>query len=82
MDIRQVTETIAMIEESKTSIRTTLMGISLLKTVSIQISIVLRRKSIKITTKAANLVAVGDEIAAESWDFLKIISVSVTPIFL
>lgn len=46
MDIRQVTETIAMIEEQNFDIRTITMGISLL-TVSIQISIVLRRKSIK-----------------------------------
>ena len=45
MDIRQVTETIAMIEEQNFDIRTITMGISLLD--CIQISIVLRRKFIK-----------------------------------
>lgn len=46
MDIRQVTETIAMIEEQNFDIRTITMGISFW-TVSIQISIVLQRKFIE-----------------------------------
>lgn len=82
MDIRQVTETIAMIEEQNFDIRTITMGISLLDCID-QISIVLRRKSIKkITTKAANLVAVGDEIAAELGIPIVNKRVSVTPISL
>lgn len=57
MDIRQVTETIAMIEQNF-DIRTITMRFPFW-TVSIRISIVLRRKFIKrFTTKATNLVAV------------------------
>ncbi len=47
MDIRQVTETIAMIEEQNFDIRTITMGISLFWAVLIRISTVLRRKFIK-----------------------------------
>ena len=46
MDIRQVTETIAMIEEQNFDIRTITMGISLW-TVLIQISIVLLKRFTK-----------------------------------
>ena len=46
MDIRQVTETISMIEEQNFDIRTITMGFPYW-TVSIRISIVLRRKFIK-----------------------------------
>ena len=46
MDIRQVTETIAMIEEQNFDIRTITMGISLLDCIDPDI-IVLRRKFIK-----------------------------------
>ena len=46
MDIRQVTETISMIEEQNFDIRTITMGISLLDCID-QISIVLRTKFIK-----------------------------------
>ena len=82
MDIRQVTETIAMIEEQNFDIRTITMGFPFW-TVSIRISIVLRRKFYqKITTKAANLVAVGDEIAAELGIPIVNKRVSVTPISL
>ena len=46
MDIRQVTETIAMIEEQNFDIRTITMGISLLDCID-QISIVLQKKYMK-----------------------------------
>ena len=65
MDIRQVTETIAMIEEQNFDIRTITMGISLLDCIDPDINRAAEKIYQKITTKAANLVAVGDEIAAE-----------------
>ena len=65
MDIRQVTETIAMIEEQNFDIRTITMGISLLDCIDPDIERAAEKIYQKITTKAANLVAVGDEIAAE-----------------
>ena len=65
MDIRQVTETIAMIEEQNFDIRTITMGISLLDCIDPDINRAADKIYEKVTTKAANLVAVGDEIAAE-----------------
>ena len=65
MDIRQVTETIAMIEEQNFDIRTITMGISLLDCIDPDIDKAADKIYEKVTTKAANLVAVGDEIAAE-----------------
>ena len=65
MDIRQVTETIAMIEEQNFDIRTITMGISLLDCIDPDIERAAEKIYQKITTKAANLVAVGDEIATE-----------------
>ena len=65
MDIRQVTETIAMIEEQNFDIRTITMGISLLDCIDPDINRAAEKIYQKITTKAANLVTVGDEIAAE-----------------
>ncbi len=64
MDIRQVTETIAMIEEQNFDIRTITMGISLLDCIDPDIDKAADKIYEKVTTKAANLVAVGDEIAA------------------
>ena len=64
MDIRQVTETISMIEEQNFDIRTITMGISLLDCIDPDIRAADKIYD-KITSKAANLVAVGDEIAAE-----------------
>lgn len=82
MDIRQVTETIAMIEEQNFDIRTITMGISLLDCIDPDINRAADKIYEKITTKAANLVAVGDEIAAELGIPIVNKRVSVTPISL
>lgn len=82
MDIRQVTETIAMIEEQNFDIRTITMGISLLDCIDSDINRAAEKIYQKITTKAANLVAVGDEIAAELGIPIVNKRVSVTPISL
>ena len=82
MDIRQVTETIAMIEEQNFDIRTITMGISLLDCIDPDINCAAEKIYQKITTKAANLVAVGDEIAAELGIPIVNKRVSVTPISL
>ena len=82
MDIRQVTETIAMIEEQNFDIRTITMGISLLDCIDSDIDKAADKIYEKITTKAANLVAVGDEIAAELGIPIVNKRVSVTPISL
>ena len=82
MDIRQVTETIAMIEEQNFDIRTITMGISLLDCIDPDINRAAEKIYQKITTKAANLVTVGDEIAAELGIPIVNKRVSVTPISL
>ena len=82
MDIRQVTETISMIEEQNFDIRTITMGISLLDCIDPDINKAADKIYKKITTKAANLVAVGDEIAAELGIPIVNKRVSVTPISL
>ena len=82
MDIRQVTETIAMIEEQNFDIRTITMGISLLDCIDPDIERAAEKIYQKITTKAANLVAVGDEIATELGIPIVNKRVSVTPISL
>ena len=65
MDIKQVTETIAMIEEQNFDVRTITMGISLLDCIDSDIDKAAEKVYNKIVSKAKNLVAVGDEIAAE-----------------
>ena len=65
MDIKQVTETIAMIEEQNFDVRTITMGISLLDCIDPDIEKAAEKVYHKIVTKAKDLVAVGDEIAAE-----------------
>ena len=82
MDIRQVTETISMIEEQNFDIRTITMGISLLDCIDPDINKAADKIYDKITSKAANLVAVGDEIAAELGIPIVNKRVSVTPISL
>ena len=82
MDIRQVTETIAMIEEQNFDIRTITMGISLLDCIDTDIDRAAEKIYQKITTKAKDLVAVGDEIAAELGIPIVNKRVSVTPISL
>lgn len=82
MDIRQVRETIEMIEEQHFDIRTITMGISLLDCIDSDIDKVMEKVYNKIVTKAKNLVAVGDEIAAELGIPIVNKRVSVTPIAL
>lgn len=65
MDIRQVRETIEMIEEQHFDIRTITMGISLLDCIDPNIDRAAEKIYKKITEKASQLVAVGDDIAAE-----------------
>ncbi|MDA3045464.1 PFL family protein [Campylobacter sp. JMF_07 ED4] len=65
MNIKQVTETISMIEEQNFDIRTITMGISLLDCIDANPEKACEKIYTKITKKAKNLVAVGDEISAE-----------------
>ena len=80
MDIKQVTETIAMIEEQNFDVRTITMGISLLDCIDPDIEKAAEKVYHKIVTKAKDLVAVGDEIAAELGIPIVNKRVSVTPI--
>ena len=80
MDIQQVTETIAMIEEQNFDVRTITMGISLLDCIDPDINRAADKVYRKIVDKAANLVAVGDEISAELGIPIVNKRVSVTPI--
>ena len=65
MDIKNVTETIAMIEEQNFDIRTITMGISLLDCIDPDIDKAAEKIYAKITYKARDLVKVGNEISAE-----------------
>ena len=65
MDIKNVTETIAMIEEQNFDIRTITMGISLLDCIDPDMSKAAEKIYAKITDKARDLVKVGNEISAE-----------------
>ena len=65
MDIKNVTETIAMIEEQNFDIRTITMGISLLDCIDPDIDKAAEKIYAKITNKARDLVKVGNEISAE-----------------
>ena len=80
MDIKQVTETIAMIEEQNFDVRTITMGISLLDCIDPDIEKAAEKVYNKIVTKTKDLVAVGDEIAAELGIPIVNKRVSVTPI--
>ena len=65
MDIKNVTETISMIEEQNFDIRTITMGISLLDCIDPDIDKAAEKIYAKITDKARDLVKVGNEISAE-----------------
>ncbi|WP_297882583.1 PFL family protein [uncultured Campylobacter sp.] len=65
MDIKNVTETIAMIEEQNFDIRTITMGISLLDCIDPDIDKAAEKIYAKITDKARDLVKVGNEISSE-----------------
>ena len=80
MDIKQVTETIAMIEEQNFDVRTITMGISLLDCIDSNIEKAAEKVYHKIITKAGKLVQVGDDISAELGIPIVNKRVSVTPI--
>ena len=61
MDIKNVTETISMIEEQNFDIRTITMGISLLDCIDPDIGKACDKIYAKITTKAKDLVRVGGD---------------------
>nr|WP_315113118.1 PFL family protein [uncultured Campylobacter sp.] len=65
MDIKNVTETIAMIEEQNFDIRTITMGISLLDCIDPDMGKAAEKIYAKITDKARDMVKVGNEISAE-----------------
>ena len=65
MDIKNVIETIAMIEEQNFDIRTITMGISLLDCINPDMGKAAEKIYAKITDKARDLVKVGNEISAE-----------------
>ncbi|AKT93221.1 PFL family protein [Campylobacter gracilis] len=65
MDIKNVTETITMIEEQNFDIRTITMGISLLDCIDPDMGKAAEKIYAKITDKARDLVKVGNEISAE-----------------
>lgn len=80
MNIRQVTETIAMIEEQNFDIRTITMGISLLECIDSDSDKACEKIYKKITQCAKDLVRVGDEISAELGIPIVNKRISVTPI--
>ena len=65
INLYEVTETNKMIEEENLDVRTITLGISLLDCVSDSLDEVCENIYNKITTKAKDLVATGDKIAAE-----------------
>jgi len=80
LETNQILETIRMIEEEKLDIRTITMGISLLDCIDSDGEKARQRIYDKITTKAANLVKVGEEIEAEYGIPIINKRISVTPI--
>lgn len=65
METNQILETTRMIDEENLDIRTITMGISLLDCIDPDIELACNKIYKKITTKAANLVSVANEIEAE-----------------
>lgn len=65
MEINQILETIRMVEEENLDIRTITMGISLLDCIDADIDQMCEKIYQKITTKAKNLVRVGEQIETE-----------------
>ncbi|EUJ40372.1 PFL family protein [Brochothrix campestris] len=82
METAQVLETIRMIEEENLDIRTITMGISLLDCIDSDGEKARQKIYDKIVTKAANLVAVGEQISAEFGIPIINKRISVTPIAL
>jgi len=65
LETNQILETTRMIDEENLDIRTITMGISLLDCIDPDIELACNKIYKKITTKAANLVSVANEIEAE-----------------
>ena len=65
INIFEVNETNKMIEQENLDVRTITMGISLLDCIDSDLDTMNEKIYNKITTKAKDLVATGDEIAAE-----------------
>ena len=82
INIFEVNETNKMIEQENLDVRTITMGISLLDCIDSDLDIMNEKIYNKITTKAKDLVATGDEIAAEFGIPVVNKRVSVTPIAL
>ena len=80
LNTKDILETIAMIQEEHLDIRTITMGISLLDCCDSDIDTVCRRVYDKITTRAARLVEVGNEIEKEYGIPIINKRISVTPI--
>ncbi|MBO5682415.1 MAG: DUF711 family protein, partial [Clostridia bacterium] len=82
VDINDILETINMIKEENLDIRTITMGISLYDCASDDIDVVCERIYDKITTKAKDLVKVGEDIEKELGIPIINKRVSVTPVSL
>ena len=82
INIFEVNETNKMIEQENLDVRTITMGISLLDCIDSDLDILNEKIYNKITTKAKDLVATGDKIAAEFGIPVVNKRVSVTPIAL
>ena len=82
LNIFEVNETNKMIEQENLDVRTITMGISLLDCIDSDLDTMNEKIYNKITTKAKDLVATGDEIAAEFGIPVVNKRVSVTPIAL
>ena len=82
INIFEVNETNKMIEQENLDVRTITMGISLLDCIDSNLDIMNEKIYNKITTKAKDLVATGDKIAAEFGIPVVNKRVSVTPIAL
>lgn len=80
METKQILETIRMVEEENLDIRTITMGISLLDCIDASTEKTCQNIYDKITSKAKNLVKVGDEIASEFGIPIINKRISVTPI--
>ena len=81
-NIFEVNETNKMIEQENLDVRTITMGISLLDCIDPDLDALNQKIYEKITTKARNLVATGDEIATEYGIPVVNKRISVTPIAL
>lgn len=80
METKQILETIRMVEEENLDIRTITMGISLLDCIDASTEKTCQNIYNKITSKAKNLVKVGDEIASEFGIPIINKRISITPI--